>query len=113
MLAWIDTLAWPKVDVAQAMLPILRSYWGAGVRSDLGSISQALWHWVDANGGPRMSIEKEMILVRMLLCLTSDDNRELQDMGFFEDLLALYGLARAEINQYGPSNPPQGGEVAR
>ncbi|MBB4013076.1 hypothetical protein GGR36_002422, partial [Niveibacterium umoris] len=35
-----------------------------------------------------------------------ENNRELEDMGFFDDLLHNYGVPRKTINLYGSGNPP-------
>ena len=43
-----------------------------------------------------------MAVARMILCLAFKDQGtmdELQEMGFFEDLLEEYGYSRPEINQ--------------
>ena len=75
-------------------LPRLRAYWTAAEEVDLEAINERLWAWVDANGGPQPSRDKAMILVRMLICLAAVPNRELEEVGYFEDLLTLYGLPR-------------------
>lgn len=94
MLNWIESLAWPQLAIADDTLPRLRAYWTAAEEVDLEAINERLWAWVDANGGPQPSRDKAMILVRMLICLAAVPNRELEEVGYFEDLLTLYGLPR-------------------
>jgi hypothetical protein len=106
MLRWVESLDWPSLDIAENTIPLIQAYWSDAKSVDLEGLRERLWAWVDANGGPRPIREKRTVLVRMLLCLAYEDNRELEDMGFFEDLLALSGLSRAEINKYGAANPP-------
>lgn len=94
MLKWIESLAWPPLAIADETLPALRAYWTESADIDLDGINERLWAWVDANGGARPSPDKAMILARMLICLAAVPNRELEDIGYFEDLLSLYGLPR-------------------
>lgn len=101
MLNWIESLAWPPLAIADEALPRLRAYWTESADVDLDALSERLWAWVDANGGPQPSRDKAMILVRMLICLAAVPNRELEEVGYFEDLLTLYGLP-----QQRPGRPP-------
>jgi len=106
MLQWVENLGAPTVPSLIGALSGVREYWSGNKSIDLARIREILWSWVDTNGGPRSSPEKTMLLARMILCLAYEDNRELEDMGYFEDLLSNYGVSRKEINSYGPSNPP-------
>ena len=105
MLQWIDRLDWPALPVADETLPALRAFWTASADSDLDAINARLWAWVDANGGPQSASDKSMILARMLLCLAAVPNRELQQIGYFEDLLGNYGVPRAQILAALPTKP--------
>lgn len=97
MIHWIGKLDWPDLAIADLHWPQLRDYWQADAPADLDAIAQALWEWVDDNGGPSPSTERRMLRVRMLICLAAADNRQLEDVGYFEDLLRWYGLAPGEI----------------
>jgi hypothetical protein len=99
MLHWIEALDWPSVPVADAALPALRAWWRDSQATDLDAIAEQLWAWVDANGGPQPSTDRSMILVRMLICLAAASNRELQDVGYFEDLLDRRGVSREELRR--------------
>ncbi|MDZ7857225.1 hypothetical protein [Sphaerotilus sp.] len=90
MLRQIEALEWRPLEIAQGVFPQLQVYWRDAGSVDLEGVRETLWAWVDANGGPRPTGDKNMILVRMLLCLAYEDNRELEGMSFFEDLVAKY-----------------------
>ncbi|WP_143068528.1 hypothetical protein [Azotobacter beijerinckii] len=106
MLAWLDRIDPPQLPVMVEALVAIRKHWSGEEKIDLAKIKKTLWSWVDANGGPRIETEKNMLIARLILCVAYEDNRELEDMGFFEDLLNNYGASRTEINKYGPANPP-------
>jgi hypothetical protein len=108
MLNWVDKLDWPDLPIADEALPALRAYWMESVDTDLDAISERLWAWVDANGGPQPSTDKSMILVRMLICLAAVPNRELEQVGYFEQLLRNYGVASAEVAHTAPRKPFEG-----
>jgi hypothetical protein len=112
MLSWIEKLDWPQLSVADEALPQLQAYWRDSVDTDLDAISDRLWTWVDANGGPQPSPDKQMILVRMLICLAAVPNRELEKVGFFEQLLRNYGVADEEVARARPRKPFDGAAVA-
>lgn len=105
MLQWIDRLDWPALPIADETLPALRAFWTASADSDLDAINARLWAWVDANGGAQSPTDKAMILARMLLCLAAVPNRELQAVGYFEELLANYGVPREQILANLPPRP--------
>ena len=105
MLQWIDRLDWPALPIADETLPALRAFWTASADSDLDAINARLWGWVDANGGAQSPTDKAMILARMLLCLAAVPNRELQAVGYFEELLANYGVPREQILANLPPRP--------
>lgn len=107
MLAWLRLLEIPPIDEIKNALTQITDYWDGSKDIDLASIKEKLWDWVDTHGGSRVTSEKHMLVVRMLLCLTYEDNRELEDMGFFDDLLNHYGVPRRKINQYSPANLPK------
>ena len=112
MLGWIEKLDWPQLPIADETLPALRAYWQESVETDLGAISDRLWAWVDANGGPAPSSDHQMILARMLICLAAVPNRELEQVGFFEDLLRNYGVASDEVLRAAPRKPFEGSLAA-
>ena len=105
MLHWIDSLDWPSLSIADENLPPLRAFWTESAATDLDAINANLWAWVDANAGPQSAGDKSMILARMLLCLAAVPNRELQQIGYFEDLLGNYGVPRAQILAAKPAQP--------
>lgn len=108
MLDWVDRLEWPQLAIADAALPQLRAFWTQSVDTDLDAISDQLWAWVDANGGPQPSTDRRMILVRMLICLAAVPNRELEQVGYFEDLLRSYGVANDEVSRARPRKVYEG-----
>lgn len=112
MLGWIDKLEWPQLPIADEALPQLRAYWMDSVETDLDAISDRLWAWVDANGGPKPSTDRRMILVRMLICLAAVPNRELEQVGYFEDLLRSYGVASDAVARAVPRKPFEGSAAA-
>jgi hypothetical protein len=97
MLHWVQTLEWPSLPVADQTLPLLIAYWRDRAATDLEAVADQLWAWVDAEGGDARSTDKRMILARMLICLANDDHHELQQRGYFEELLDLYGVAPEDI----------------
>ncbi len=97
MLHWVQTLEWPSLPVADQTLPQIQAWWRDRAAIDLEAVADQLWAWVDANGGQARSTDKRMILARMLICLASPGNQELQQRGYFEELLDLYGVAPEDI----------------
>ena len=97
MLHWVQTLEWPSLPVAEQALPQIQAWWRDRAATDLVAVADSLWAWVDANGGQARSSNKRMILARMLICLVNPENRELQQRGYFEELLDLYGVATEDI----------------
>lgn len=97
MLGWIDALSWPEFELADAELPALRAFWLEGEPADLDAIADRLWAWVDANGGEALPDDRQMILARMLICVAAPDNRELEERGYFEDLLRRCGVDENRI----------------
>ena len=106
MLAWIDKLGISDSSIAQESLLSIKRYWSGDKSIDLMPVIDQIWSWVDSHGGPRIGTDKEMLSMRMILCATSADNRELEDMGFFEDLVHGFGVPREVINSYDRNNPP-------
>jgi hypothetical protein len=100
MLRQIEALDWPALDIAQRVLVQLQGYWREDGALNLDAIREYLWEWVDGNGGPRLTGDATMILVRMLICLAYEDNRELESTAFFEDLKALYKSATGSANPH-------------
>jgi len=90
MIGSIEALSRPNVPLVHASLDVLKAYWANSCTADLSEIRTKLWDWVDANGGPRTTNDKNMLFARMVLCLAYPDNQELQDVGYFDDLLAAW-----------------------
>lgn len=106
MFAWIDQLKKENIDIVNEVYEKIKQHWNGDSTINLEEIRESLWSWVDNNGGPQISNEKNIVIVRMILCTAYEDNQELQEMGFFEDLLQQYGLSRENINKYSPDNLP-------
>lgn len=106
MLAWLKVLELPAVPELDEARDAIVVGWRDGKDAYLEGVKMHLWAWVDANGGPRLSTAKPMLYARMLICLCEPDNRELEEMGFFDDLLNNFGVARAEINKFNTQNLP-------
>lgn len=103
MIGWIDRLEFELPEPFSNIYPILKNYWvGDEQDFDEVSVKESLWSWIDKNGGPGSTNEKNMNVARMILCLAyknHEDIEELKDIGFFDDLLANYGIPRDEINR--------------
>ncbi len=103
MIGWIDRLEFSLPEPFVSAYPTLKNYWIGDERDfDEDSVKESLWNWVDKNGGPGSTNEKDMNVARMILCLaykSYEDIDELKDMGFFDDLLVNYGISRDEINR--------------
>ncbi|WP_415898131.1 hypothetical protein [Neptuniibacter sp. QD57_21] len=102
MISWIDKINPQFQSPISDSYAELKAYWlGSGTDFDENEMKEKLWSWVDGNGGPRISGDKEMAVARMVLCLAYKDQEtigELKGVGFFEDLLEQYGYSRSEIN---------------
>jgi hypothetical protein len=107
MLAWLELLTLPNISALNESLVKLKEYWLGNQSVNMAEIKASLWSWVDSNGGSTNFSEKPVLMARLVLCLAYEDNRELEDMGFFEDLLSHYGIPRNEINRYSRGNPPR------
>ena len=103
MIGWIDRLGFSLPEPFSSTYPKLKNYWISDEQDfDEDSVKESLWSWVDTNGCPGSTNEKNMNVARMILCLAYknyEDIEELKDMGFFDDLLANYGISRDEINR--------------
>lgn len=74
MLAWIE-----KLNITNfPELSELKAFWRGNDNINLEYIRNKLWGWVDSNGGPRLNSEQKMLAARMALCLSYEDNRELE-----------------------------------
>ena len=106
MIAWIHRITVPSISELSDAFSELELHWKDTRPTNLESVREKLWSWVDVNGGSGNFHDHKLLVARMILCLAYPDNRELEDMGFFEDLLSNYGISRSEINRYSPSNIP-------
>lgn len=97
MLQWLEELDWPAMPMADAAMTALVNCWRESQDMDLDAVAAPLWAWVDANKVPALPAEKAMIRVRMLICLCSTSNRELEQVGYFEDLLGSCGVSPSQI----------------
>lgn len=97
MLYWLETLEWPPMPMADQAMSALVACWRDAQDTDLDAVAEPLWAWVDANKVPAMPTDREMIRVRMLICLCSASNRELEEVGYFEDLLGSCGVSPSQI----------------
>jgi len=97
MIHWVNKLDLPSVDISDSSFKLLQKYWMNGASINLEEIRDQLWTWVDENGGPAPSADKTMCNVRMVLCLAYENNQELKQMGYFEELLVNAGVPKSEI----------------
>jgi len=98
MIEWIDELNAERLSHIRECYPKLKNYWCNGEATNLDKIRLSLWSWTDNNGGSANFSTKELVLTRMVLCLTYTEHDEIMDMGFFEDLLCSYGLPPEKVN---------------
>ena len=110
MITWIEYIDHTLSSELSDTYARIKEYWiNDGPAFDVSETKEILWSWVDNNGGPGIVADKDMLLARMAICVsTTDENegRELREMGFFEDLLEHYGFSREEINKTSPDNLP-------
>jgi hypothetical protein len=97
MLDWIGRLSIPIAPELCSQLDTIKRFWLDDDAVNLSQTREQLWSWVDRNGGPRVTTDKQMLMARMILCSAYEDNSELQDIGFFEDLLLMSGVTREDI----------------
>ncbi|PSF08125.1 hypothetical protein C7H09_09230 [Marinobacter fuscus] len=96
MIRWINKLGLPDIEPAKRAFFMAKSFWKEGNTENFEAIKNELWLWVDNNGGPRITSERDMVIVRMIMCVASEDVTEVRDMGFFEDLLVSLGFSYDE-----------------
>lgn len=96
MMKWIDKLGVPDNELVKSAYSMAKAFWIEGQPQDFKSLMTQLWAVVDGNGGPRITDESEMIKLRMVMCVASESVEEVQDMGFFEDLLVGLGYSFEE-----------------
>lgn len=106
MIAWLHRITIPGVTEIQEKFLELEQHWNGTKNADLEKIRVKIWTWVDSNQNSSDRIDKVILVARMVLCLAYPDNRELEDMGFFDDLLSNYGISRNEINLYDADHLP-------
>jgi hypothetical protein len=96
MISWIEKLGLPDIEPAKTAYFMANSYWVEGELQKFEEIKKELWAWVDSNGGPRLTDSPDMAKVRMIICIASESVHEVQDMGFFEDILVSLGYSYKE-----------------
>jgi hypothetical protein len=96
MMSWIDKLGLPEIEHAELAYQMAKSFWLEGKQQEFEEVKEKLWEWVDLNGGPRIIGNPDMVKVRMIICVASENVEEVQDMGFFEDLLVSLGYSYKE-----------------
>lgn len=96
MMSWIDKLVVPYVDPVKIAYSMAKVFWIDELPQDFEGIKIKLWDFIDSNGGPRITDEAQMTKVRMIMCVVSESVEEVQDMGFFEDLLVRLGYSFEE-----------------
>lgn len=95
MISWLEKFGIPKLEIAEKSFKIVKSYWLQNKSSDLEALREELWSWVDRNDGYNTQIA-DVAKMRIILCLAYEDNRELEDVGYFEALLASLGVSYEE-----------------
>ncbi|WP_440904794.1 hypothetical protein ACMZOO_00785 [Catenovulum sp. SX2] len=95
MIYWLERLRVPNSQLANDSFEQLKEYWLNGKPIELEEMRNKLWAWVDKNNGDNTAHSK-VVRMRMLLCLTYENNREIKDIGFFEDLLVSIGITHEE-----------------
>ncbi len=92
MISWLDKLGIPKLDIAEKSFKNVKSYWLQNESTDLEALREELWIWVDGHDGYNTQIA-DVAKMRIILCLAYEDNRELAEVGYFEDLLVSIGVS--------------------
>jgi len=95
MISWLEKLGVPDISIGQESFAQVKEYWVHNNKVDLDELKNKLWVWVDSNNGYDVS-NSDVAKMRIILCLAYDDNRELEDVGYFEDLLVSLGLTYEE-----------------
>lgn len=96
ILSWIDKLGLPEIEPVKRAYSMAKSYWLEGEPQKFEEVKKELWEWVDSNGGPRLTDDPNMAKIRMVICIASESVSEVQDLGFFEDLLVNLGYSYKE-----------------
>ena len=95
MISWVEKLGVPDIPLAQGAFSQLKEYWLENKRFNLEQLKGRLWSWGDSNDGYNASVP-EVAKMRIILCLAYEDNRELEDVGYFENLLVSLGISYEE-----------------
>ncbi|BDM64255.1 hypothetical protein NFHSH190041_17070 [Shewanella sp. NFH-SH190041] len=95
IISWVEKLGVPEISLAQNIFSQLKEYWIEHKSLNLEQLKDDLWSWVDCNDGYNI-YAPEVAKMRIILCLAYEDNRELEDVGYFEDLLVSLGISREE-----------------
>ncbi len=92
MISWLEKLGVPEIPFAKSAFSQLKGYWVEHKYINLEQLKDDLWSWVDSNDGYNIS-DPEVAKMRIILCLAYEDNRELEGVGYFEDLLVNLGIS--------------------
>lgn len=95
IISWLERLGIPEVPLAKNAFLQLKEYWVEHKDFNLEQLRDDLWSWVDCNDGYNTSVP-EVAKMRILLCLAYEDNRELEYVGYFEELLISLGISQQE-----------------
>ena len=86
MIDWLEKSGVPDNRLGQNSFEHIKAYWFKNTDTNLETIRNNLWEWVDSNDGYNLTTEL-VVKMRIILCLAYEDNQELQGIGYFEDLL--------------------------
>ena len=95
IISWVEKLGVPEIPLAKSAFSQLKGYWIDNENINLEKLKEDLWSWVDSNDGYNISVP-EVAKMRIILCLAYEDNRELEDVGYFEDLLVNLGISHED-----------------
>ncbi|MFY8349710.1 hypothetical protein AAEU29_04110 [Pseudoalteromonas sp. SSM20] len=95
IISWLERLGIPEIPLGKNAFLQLKEYWIEHKDLKLEQVRDDLWTWVDCNDGYNISIP-EVAKMRILLCLAYEDNRELENVGYFEELLISLDISHQE-----------------
>ena len=96
MISWLDRLGIPDIEIGNRSFELVKKYWFENENEnesvDLDKLREELWSWIDLNDGYNTQ-KADIAKMRIILCLAYEDNRELEDVGYFEELLVSLGVS--------------------